>query len=181
MLTPVILSGGAGTRLWPLSRELYPKQLLALVGPRTMLQQTVQRLAGLEASPPIVVCNDAHRFLVAEQLRAIDIQPRAIVLEPAGRNTAPAIALAAHAALAADEGDSLLLVLPADHVIRDVAAFHEAIELASEAARAGALATFGIVPTAAETGYGYIRRGEREGGAYRIAGFVEKPDAVRAQ
>src|ERR1035441_5108404 len=117
MLVPVILSGGAGTRLWPLSRELYPKQLLALMGTQTMLQDTVRRLAGLEISAPMIVCNEAHRFLVAEQLRAIDCKPRAIVLEPAGRNTAPAIALAAHATLAGEEGDPLLLVLPADHVI----------------------------------------------------------------
>lgn len=182
MLDPVILSGGAGTRLWPLSRELYPKQLLALVGARTMLQQTVQRLAGVEMNAPTVVCNEAHRFLVAEQLRAIACEPRAIVLEPTGRNTAPAIALAAHAALAADEGDSLLLVLPADHVIRDVAAFHRAIELACVAARDNALVTFGIVPSAPETGYGYIQRGAASGtAAFRIARFVEKPDATRAQ
>jgi mannose-1-phosphate guanylyltransferase/mannose-6-phosphate isomerase len=181
MLVPIILSGGAGTRLWPLSRELYPKQLLPLIGRYTMLQETVRRLAGLEAAAPTVVANESHRFLVAEQLREIGCTPRAIVLEPKGRNTAPAIALAAHAALAADEGDSLLLVLPADHVIRNVAAFHQAIELGTAAARAGALATFGIVPSAAETGYGYIRRGALEGGTYRIAEFVEKPDTARAQ
>src|SRR6202035_5807165 len=124
---PVILSGGAGTRLWPLSRELYPKQLLALTGERAMLQQTALRLDGLSATPPVVVCNEAHRFLVAEQLRQGSIEPRAMVLEPFGRNTAPAIALAAHAALKAKGGDSdadpVLLVLPADHVIRDVPAF----------------------------------------------------------
>jgi mannose-1-phosphate guanylyltransferase/mannose-6-phosphate isomerase len=181
MLVPVILSGGAGTRLWPLSRELYPKQLLALVGLQTMLQDTVQRLNGLEVSAPMVVCNEAHRFLVAEQLRAIDCKPRAIVLEPVGRNTAPAIALAAHATLAGEEGDPLLLVLPADHVIPDVAAFHSAIEVASASARNGALVTFGIVPTSAETGYGYIRRGALSAGSYRIAEFVEKPDLARAQ
>ncbi len=181
MLVPVILSGGAGTRLWPLSRELHPKQLLALVGRNTMLQDTVRRLAGLEVSAPMVVCNEAHRFLVAEQLRAIDCKPRAIVLEPAGRNTAPAIALAAHAALAAEEGDPLLLVLPADHVIPDVSAFHSAIEVAGAAARNGALVTFGIVPTAAETGYGYIRRGGLVAGCYSIAEFVEKPELARAQ
>ena len=180
MMVPVILSGGAGTRLWPLSRELYPKQLLALVGKRTMLQDTVRRLAGLEASPPVVVCNEAHRFLVAEQLRAIDCAPRAIVLEPAGRNTAPAIALAAHAALSADEGDALLLVLPADHVIRDVEAFQRAVTVGLAAARAGQLVTFGIVPRVPETGYGYIRRGAAETAAFRIAEFVEKPDAKRA-
>ena len=128
-----------------------------------------------------MVCNEAHRFLVAEQLRAIDCKPRAIVLEPAGRNTAPAIALAAHATLAAEEGDPLLLVLPADHVIPDVAAFHSAIEVAGAAARNGALVTFGIVPTTAETGYGYIRRGGLAAGSYRIAEFVEKPELARAQ
>jgi mannose-1-phosphate guanylyltransferase/mannose-6-phosphate isomerase len=181
MLVPVILSGGAGTRLWPLSRELHPKQLLPLVGRQTMLQETVRRLTGLDAAPPTVVSNQAHRFLVAEQLREIGCTPRAIVLEPKGRNTAPAIALAAHSALAADAGDSLLLVLPADHVIRDVAAFHKAIEVASAATRGGALAAFGIVPTAPETAYGYIRRGRRDGDAYRIAEFVEKPDRQRAQ
>jgi mannose-1-phosphate guanylyltransferase/mannose-6-phosphate isomerase len=181
MLVPIILSGGAGTRLWPLSRELYPKQLLPLVSSRTMLQETVLRLDGLDATAPIVVSNEAHRFLVAEQLREIDCQPRAILLEPKGRNTAPAVALAAHAALAEDEGDSLLLVLPADHLIRDVPAFHAAVEIAAAAARDGALATFGVVPNAPETGYGYIRRGRREGEFYRIAQFVEKPDLVRAQ
>lgn len=181
MLVPVILSGGAGTRLWPLSRELYPKQLLPLIGRHTMLQETVRRLTGLDAAAPTVVSNEAHRFLVAEQLREIGCTPRAIVLEPKGRNTAPAIALAAHAALAADEGDSLLLVLPADHVIRDVAAFHQAIEIGSAAARDGALAAFGIVPTAPEIGYGYIRRGALQAGVYRIAEFVEKPDVARAQ
>src|ERR1700753_437981 len=120
MLTPVILSGGAGTRLWPLSRELYPKQLLALTGERTMLQQTALRLSGLPATTPVVVCNEAHRFLVAEQLRQLNIEPKAVVLEPVGRNTAPAIALAALAALkmtAATDEDPELLVLPADHVI----------------------------------------------------------------
>ena len=181
MLVPVILSGGAGTRLWPLSRELHPKQLLALVGAHTMLQDTVRRLAGLAVAAPMVVCNEAHRFLVAEQLRAIECEPRAIVLEPVGRNTAPAIALAAHATLAGEEGDPLLLVLPADQVIPDVAAFHAAIEVANVAARDGALVAFGIVPNTPETGYGYIRRGALQGGSYRIAEFVEKPDLARAQ
>jgi mannose-1-phosphate guanylyltransferase/mannose-6-phosphate isomerase len=181
MLVPVILSGGAGTRLWPLSRELHPKQLLPLVGSNTMLQDTIRRLAGLELAAPLVVCNEAHRFLVAEQLRSIDCKPGAIVLEPAGRNTAPAIALAALAALADEEGDPLLLVLPADHVIPDVQAFHGAIEVASATASNGSLVTFGIVPTSPETGYGYIRRGALVGGSYRIAEFVEKPDLSRAQ
>ena len=183
MLTPVILSGGAGTRLWPLSRELYPKQLLALTGARTMLQQTALRLEGLGAAAPVIVCNEAHRFLVAEQLRQLKIAPRAIVLEPAGRNTAPAIALAAHAALKGtqeSEADPVLLVLPADHVIRDVPAFQRAVRQALPAATAGKLVTFGIVPTAPETGYGYIQRGAASGELFGIARFVEKPDAARA-
>ncbi len=182
MLTPVILSGGAGTRLWPLSRELHPKQLLALVGEHTMLQETALRLRGLETAPPIVVCNEAHRFLVAEQLRQIGVTPRAIVLEPVGRNTAPAIALAAHAALkGAGSEDPVLLVLPADHVIQNVPAFQKAIHAALPAAEQGQLATLGVVPRVPETGYGYIRRGEPVGGVHRIAQFVEKPDAQRAQ
>ena len=160
MLTPVILSGGAGTRLWPLSRELYPKQLLALTGERTMLQQTASRLSGLAAASPVVVCNDAHRFLVAEQLRQLKMDTRAVVLEPFGRNTAPAIALAALAALKMAAGeDPELLVLPADHVIRDVPAFQKAVRTALPAVQQGKLVTFGIVPSAPETGYGYIQRG----------------------
>src|SRR5450432_3993067 len=186
MITPVILSGGAGTRLWPLSRELYPKQLLPLTGERTMLQQTVLRLDGLATAAPVVVCNDAHRFLVAEQLRQLSIEPRATILEPFGRNTAPAIALAAHAALkgVAAQGDAIdpiLLVLPADHVIRDIPAFHQAVHAALPAAQSGMLATFGIVAHSPETGYGYIQRGEPDGGVYRIARFVEKPDQERAR
>ena len=192
MLTPVILSGGSGTRLWPLSRELYPKQLLPLVGERTMLQETALRLAGLGAAAPIIVCNEAHRFLVAEQLRQIDIAPQAIVLEPVGRNTAPAIALAALQAAP----DALLLVLPADHVIRDVVAFQAAVQAALPAARAGKLATFGIVPTAPETGYGYIRQvpdgsdavgsgapgtAPRAQAARAIERFIEKPDLATAE
>ena len=182
MLTPIILSGGAGTRLWPLSRELYPKQLLALTGERTLIQQTALRLEGVSAAAPVVVCNEAHRFLVAEQLRQIGIEPAAMVLEPVGRNTAPAIALAAQAALAAARADDpLLLVLPADHVIRDVPAFQKAVRAALGPAGAGKLVTFGIVPSAPETGYGYIQRGARHGAAYAIARFVEKPDADRAE
>ena len=186
MLTPVILSGGAGTRLWPLSRELYPKQLLPLTGVRTMLQQTVLRLEGLAASPPVIVCNEAHRFLVAEQLRQLRVVPRATILEPFGRNTAPAIALGAHAALKgmatdANAVDPVLLVLPADHVIRDVAAFQRAVRVALSAAEAGQLATFGVVASAPETGYGYIQRGAASGAAFRIARFVEKPDPARAR
>ena len=186
MLTPVILSGGAGTRLWPLSRELYPKQLLPLTGARTMLQQTVLRLEGLAAAAPVIVCNEAHRFLVAEQLRQLHIVPRATVLEPFGRNTAPAIALAAHAALKGVGGDAnavdpVLLVLPADHVIRDVAAFQRAVRIAITAAEAGQLATFGVVAGSPETAYGYIQRGAPSGAAFRIARFVEKPNSERAR
>ena len=182
-LIPVVLSGGAGTRLWPLSRELYPKQLLPLLGAHTMLQDTVLRLHGLDVAAPIVVCNEAHRFLVAEQLRAIDSTAQSIVLEPVGRNTAPAIALAAHAALAG-EGvrDPMLLVLPADHAIADVAAFQAAVRLAATAARGGQLVTFGVVPRGPETGYGYIRRGAAlPAGGWRIARFVEKPERATAE
>ncbi len=188
MFTPVILSGGAGTRLWPLSRELYPKQLLALTGERTMLQQTVLRLAGLPASGPVVVCNEAHRFLVAEQLRQLKIEPRAVVLEPVGRNTAPAIALAAWAAMKAGPeaggADPALLVLPADHVIRDIAAFQQAVRVALPAVQEGKLVAFGIVPTAPETGYGYIQRsapGDAAAGVHRIVRFIEKPARERAE
>lgn len=178
MLTPVILSGGSGTRLWPLSRELYPKQLLPLVGERTMLQDTVLRVSGLDTAAPIVVCNEAHRFLVAEQLRQLAISPQSIVLEPVGRNTAPAIALAALRA----KSEAVLLVLPADHVIRDTPAFHASVRAATSAAQNGKLVTFGIVPTAPETGYGYIRQSGDAGGAgvRPIERFVEKPDAARA-
>jgi mannose-1-phosphate guanylyltransferase/mannose-6-phosphate isomerase len=188
MLIPVILSGGAGTRLWPLSRELYPKQLLALTGERTMLQQTALRLEGLAGTSPVLVCNEAHRFLVAEQLRQLNIDPRAMVLEPFGRNTAPAIALAAYAALKttqdAPDTDPVLLVLPADHVIRDVPAFQKAVRVALAAAEQGKLVTFGVVPNAPETGYGYIQRaepGQAPPGVHRIARFVEKPAVEKAQ
>ncbi len=179
MLTPVVLSGGSGTRLWPLSRELYPKQLLPLVGERTMLQETLLRLEGIGTAAPIIVCNDAHRFLVAEQLRQLAIAPQAIILEPAGRNTAPAIALAA----LKSSPDALLLVLPADHVIRDLKAFHAALQTAQPAARAGKLVTFGIVPSMPETGYGYIKQAATGGaaGVFPIERFIEKPDLARAQ
>ena len=182
MLVPVILSGGSGTRLWPLSRELYPKQLLPLVGDRTMLQDTALRLVGMaEVAAPVVVCNENQRFMVAEQLRQVQVAPQSIVLEPVGRNTAPAVAIAAMAAIAGqEEGDPLLLVLPADHVIRDVAAFQAAVAGAMPAAREGKLVTFGIVPTTPETGYGYIRKGEGPGPVVAVAEFVEKPDADRA-
>src|SRR3984885_3885591 len=185
MLIPVILSGGAGTRLWPLSRELHPKQLLALASEQSMLQETVMRLVGLDAAAPLLVCNDAHRFLVAEQLRQLDIKPAAILLEPFGRNTAPAIALAAHAALplasGTSEPDPVLLVLPADHVIRDIPAFQAAVRKGLAIVHQGGLATFGIVARAPQTGYGYIRRGAAIGDVHRIAQFIEKPDLERAQ
>lgn len=187
MLIPVILSGGSGTRLWPLSRELYPKQMLPLVSKGTMLQETLARLAGVEQlSAPVIVCNENHRFLVAEQMLESGVKPQAIVLEPVGRNTAPAVAVAAMVAVAgehapADDRDPLLLILPADHVIRDLGAFHAALAAGCEAARAGNLVTFGVVPDKPETGYGYIRRAPGEGPAYPIAQFVEKPDLDTAR
>jgi mannose-1-phosphate guanylyltransferase/mannose-6-phosphate isomerase len=186
-LVPVILSGGAGTRLWPLSRELLPKQLLALTSERTMLQETAARLAGFPgATGPVVVCNEAHRFLVAEQLRQMNLAPSAILLEPIGRNTAPAIALAAHAVLAAAGEVAIMLVLPADHTLADLPAFQAAIAQAVPAAAAGKLVAFGIVAHTPETGYGYLRREEGKPGAPAatvapIAQFVEKPDLKRAQ
>lgn len=189
MLIPVILSGGSGTRLWPLSRELYPKQLLPLVGKGTMLQETLARVQGVDnVGPPIVVCNESHRFLVAEQLRAIDAEPQAILLEPVGRNTAPAVAVAAMAAVAGGPAnanvrahdDAVLLVLPADHVIHNVEAFRAAMAVGRKAAEEGKLVTFGVVPNKPETGYGYIRRAAGEGPAFPIAQFVEKPDLATA-
>ncbi|MGO9934873.1 MAG: mannose-1-phosphate guanylyltransferase/mannose-6-phosphate isomerase [Steroidobacteraceae bacterium] len=180
-LIPVILSGGAGTRLWPLSREMYPKQLLALTGIHTMLQDTALRLSGIAgAMPPIVVCNEAHRFTVAEQIRALEIQPSAILLEPVGRNTAPAVALAALKAITVDP-EATLIVAPADHVIREARKFQEAAALAASFAQDGKLLTFGIVANAPETGYGYIRRGPGSGPAYRVAQFIEKPPLDVAQ
>ena len=185
MIIPVILSGGAGTRLWPLSRELYPKQLLPLVGERTMLQETICRLEGtVGLGAPLVVCNESHRFMVAEQLRCVGQAASAIMLEPVGRNTAPAVAVAAMQAMI-DGDDPLLLVLPADHVIRDASALRDAIAVAAAEAESGRLITFGIVPTAPETGYGYIRAGapltSNPDGAFAVDAFVEKPDLETAQ
>jgi mannose-1-phosphate guanylyltransferase/mannose-6-phosphate isomerase len=174
-LIPVILSGGAGTRLWPLSRELYPKQLLALTGSQTMLQETAARLAGIEgARPPIIVCNEAHRFTVAEQIRTLGLGAGAILLEPIGRNTAPAVALAALQAQSMDP-DAILIVAPADHVVRDARCFQQSALTAAALAAEGKLVTFGIVAHAPETGYGYIRRGDGEGPAFPVAQFIEKP------
>ena len=175
------MAGGSGTRLWPLSREGYPKQFLALEGESTMLQETIARLAGLTDAKPLVISNEAHRFLVAEQLRQVNALGGNILLEPVGRNTAPAIALAALQAVQAGN-DSLLLVLAADHVIRDAEAFRAAIRTALPHAEAGALVNFGIVATSPETGYGYIRKGDAVGeGAFQVAAFVEKPDRATAE
>ncbi|MGR8930614.1 MAG: mannose-1-phosphate guanylyltransferase/mannose-6-phosphate isomerase [Gammaproteobacteria bacterium] len=179
-MIPVVLSGGSGTRLWPLSRGQYPKQFLPLVSGKTMIQETMLRLTGLEnLQAPIAVCNEDHRFMMAEQLREIGSKPAAIILEPVGKNTAPAVAMAA---LTAASEDDVLLILPADHVIADHKAFHQAIVQAEVLAKQGFLVTFGIVATAPETGYGYINASEEsvEQG-YRVAAFVEKPDAETAQ
>jgi len=187
---PVILSGGSGTRLWPLSRELRPKQFLPLVTERTMLQETYLRTRKLEdrLRPPIVVCNDAHRFLVAEQMRAAGATPQTIVLEPEGRNTAPAVAVAASLALraadASSSDDALLLVLPADHVIANPDAFADAARIAIEAADSGRLVTFGVVPDRPETGYGYLLKGpagDASGRWFELERFVEKPDRPTAE
>jgi len=183
-LVPVILCGGTGTRLWPLSRASYPKQYWALAGndDRTLLQQTHQRLEGLPAlAAPLLICNEDHRFIVAEQMRQIGVEPAAIVLEPMGRNTAPAVAVAALKATCRGQ-DPLLLVLAADHVIRRPERFQAVVEAALPAATAGRLVTFGIVPTSAETGYGYIEAAEAMGleGPVPIARFVEKPDSATA-
>lgn len=178
MILPVIMAGGSGSRLWPLSRDLMPKQFLKLDGDLTMLQATVMRLQGLNAEAALVICNEDHRFVAAEQLRQIKQLNHNIILEPAGRNTAPAIALAALTAIKKGQ-DPLLLVLAADHVIADVDAFQRAVVAAAEFANADQLVTFGIVPTAAETGYGYIKRGSckklNDAEAYQVAQFVEKP------
>ena len=180
-LVPVILSGGSGTRLWPLSRELLPKQLLALTGERTMIQDTAARLRGFpQATTPLVVCNEAHRFLVAEQLRELGMPPAGILLEPVGRNTAPAIALAAHAVRQLAGDDALMLVLPADHVLRDLVAFQASVTLAIPAAAAGKLVAFGIVARTPETGYGYLRTAGGAG-VVPIEQFVEKPDLAKAR
>ncbi|GHD53882.1 mannose-1-phosphate guanyltransferase [Marinobacter persicus] len=175
------MAGGTGSRLWPLSRQLNPKQFLKLCGDSTLLQQTLSRLDGLETSPPSIICNESHRFMVAEQLRQLAVTDASILLEPAGRNTAPAIALAAlNAALNGE--DPVLLVLAADHFIADEKGFQQAVQAAEVLARKNKLVTFGIVPTHAETGYGYIQRGAslpQQG--FEVARFVEKPDSGTAQ
>ena len=187
MIHPVILSGGSGTRLWPMSRSLYPKQLLALVGEHSLLQETVLRVVGDPGfAPPLIIANEEHRFIIAEQLREIGAAPDALVLEPIGRNTAPAACVAAlrlAAAKAPGEPDALMLVMASDHVITDLAAFRAAIDRAAVAGRAGRLVSLGVRPERAETGYGYIAAGapiDGAPGAFAVSRFVEKPDAETA-
>jgi mannose-1-phosphate guanylyltransferase / mannose-6-phosphate isomerase len=181
-IVPVILSGGSGTRLWPLSRKQYPKQYLPLASNNTMLQETILRLKGLDnLADPIIVCNVDHRFLVAEQCQQIDIKKPVILLETIGRNTAPAIAAAALQSIKQAD-DAVLLILSADHVIQNIESFHQAINIAINQAQEGKLVTFGIVPTNANIGYGYIKSSKNNtGGAYKVEEFVEKPDLETAQ
>lgn len=181
-IIPVILSGGSGTRLWPLSRKQYPKQYLPLIGNNTMLQETIMRLSGLNnVGDPIIVCNAEHRFIVAEQCQQIDVKNPTILLEPVGKNTAPAIAAAAIQSLTQID-DAVLLVLSADHNIEDIEAFHESIHIANNQAKKGKLATFGIVPTDANVGYGYIKASlNNKNGAHQVEEFVEKPDLKKAE
>lgn len=184
LIVPVILSGGMGTRLWPLSREKHPKQFLNLADENlSLIQQTAMRVSNrLHFAAPVVICNQDHRFLVAEKLREANVNDAAIILEPCGRNTAPAVALAAHHILNEHENGAFMLVLPSDHVIANEAAFLSGVEKALRASEKGHLVAFGITPTAPETGYGYIQRDSEvvAGESYRIARFVEKPDAATA-
>ena len=183
LIVPVILSGGSGSRLWPLSRKALPKQLLALVGRKTMIQETVSRVRGAAFAAPIVISGQEHRFLIAEQLRADGISNASIILEPAGRNTAPAAAIAA-LKIVENNPDGLLLLMPSDHVVNDGKAFLAAVAAAADAARQGALVTFGIKPSAPETGYGYIKIGNPIAdieGVFAVEQFVEKPDRATAE
>ena len=182
-IIPVILSGGSGSRLWPLSRAMRPKQFLGVTEQQTLFQLTLARVQQLDgALSPIIVANHEHRFLAAEQARVLGVDPTAILLEPMGRNTAPAIAVAALQARA-DNTDPLILVMPSDHIIRDIAAFNTAVALARDAASDGLLVTFGIVPDRAETGYGYVMAGDllKPAGVHQVARFIEKPDLETAQ
>ena len=182
VITPVILSGGTGSRLWPLSRSLFPKQLLALAGDRSLIQDTVLRAKGADFSPPLIICNTEHRFLIAEQMREAGIVPQSIVLEPVGRNTAPAAAIAA-LILSENDPEAVMLLMPADHIVRNRTAFLQSVAQAAAAAQQNHLVTFGIRPDSPETGYGYIRRGpalEDLAGTFAVARFVEKPDAATA-
>lgn len=181
MLIPVLLSGGVGSRLWPVSREAHPKQFLPLASELSMLQETLKRTSDLRASAPIVVCNEEHRFMVAEQLRQLELSAGSLILEPEGRNTAPAVALAAIKAMSID-ADAVMLVLPADHLIQDIPAFVGAVQKALALASDGQLMTFGVVPTQAETGYGYIKCGASKGSElFALDSFVEKPDLATAR
>ncbi len=180
MILPIIMAGGSGTRLWPLSRGNYPKQFLSLNGDKTMLQDTLARLDGISHSPAMLICNEEHRFIAAEQVRQLGAEHSGIFLEPVGRNTAPAIALAAFKAIENNE-DPLLLVLAADHVIEDISAFQASVEQASILAKQGKLVTFGITGNKPETGYGYIKRGAPHQTGFVVDSFVEKPDLATAE
>lgn len=180
MIIPVIMAGGNGSRMWPLSRSMYPKQFLSLVSDtETMLQSTLLRLNGVNAAAPMLICNEEHRFIAAEQVRALSMANNGIILEPFGRNTAPAIALAALQAQIIDENANLL-ILAADHVIQNNDAFIQSVAEAKQVSESGGVATFGIVPTAPETGYGYIHAGCKQAHGYAVEKFVEKPDLATA-
>ena len=179
---PVILAGGSGTRLWPLSREYLPKPFIPLVGDGTMFQQTLRRIEPLDTAPPVIVCNEAHRFLALDQMRELSVEQAHLVIEPVARNTAPALTLAALDLQGGgrSEDDALMLVLPADHLMQDEAAFHGAVQSARKIAQDGFVVTFGVVPSTAHTGYGYIRKGRAMDGAgsgFAVSEFVEKPGA----